>query len=280
VSSYDVENFNKYVYDSRANDFVLRDVPFTRAELKALYGSNFEPEDYSRNNPFELPLFPDSLFYFAPQDYNASDLTNPFGIHKVYPDEPYPSNVDPDSAKPEELTPEGNLKYFEYEYVKDSLQPSYPYYVNVTAFDFGSPASGLASLETPITTGSVLAYAWDDDDAIAVNDLKVYVFPNPYRSDAAYLDHGYETLLPGGKDHSRQINFANLPPTCVIKIFSLDGDLVREINHDMLPSDPASTHEKWDLITRNTQLVVSGLYYWTVESSDGKVQIGKLAVIF
>ena len=31
-----------------------------------------------------------------------------------------------------------------------------------------------------------------------------------------------------------------------------------------------------DLITRNTQLAVSGLYYWTVEGDDGSVQIGKL----
>jgi hypothetical protein len=35
----------------------------------------------------------------------------------------------------------------------------------------------------------------------------------------------------------------------------------------------------WDLITRNSQLPVSGLYYWTVEDDKGNVQIGKLVLI-
>jgi|GEM_PF-1466393 len=33
-----------------------------------------------------------------------------------------------------------------------------------------------------------------------------------------------------------------------------------------------------DLMTRNTQLAVSGLYYWVVES-EGRSQIGKLTII-
>ncbi len=77
----------------------------------------------------------------------------------------------------------------------------------------------------------------------------------------------------------RALNFANLPPRCEIKIFSLDGDLIRHLSHDIPPSDPTFSHEQWDLITRNTQMVVSGLYYWTVEFPDGDVQMGKLVVI-
>ena len=33
------------------------------------------------------------------------------------------------------------------------------------------------------------------------------------------------------------------------------------------------------MITRNTQMVTSGMYYWTVESETGEVQIGKFVVI-
>ena len=47
----------------------------------------------------------------------------------------------------------------------------------------------------------------------------------------------------------------------------------------MRRDDPLASHASWDLITRNTQLVVSGIYYWTVEDNDGDVQIGKLVVI-
>ncbi|MCM2272192.1 MAG: hypothetical protein NDJ18_06535, partial [candidate division Zixibacteria bacterium] len=71
----------------------------------------------------------------------------------------------------------------------------------------------------------------------------------------------------------------NLPAKCWIRVHTLDGDLVREIRHDMDPNDPASDHDTWDLINRNIMAVESGLYYWSVEGDDGKVQIGKLVII-
>ena len=44
-------------------------------------------------------------------------------------------------------------------------------------------------------------------------------------------------------------------------------------------SGTASVH-RWNLITRNTQMAVSGIYYWTVEDdSTGTVQVGKLVII-
>ncbi|MCK4574166.1 MAG: hypothetical protein KAU36_07330, partial [candidate division Zixibacteria bacterium] len=72
---------------------------------------------------------------------------------------------------------------------------------------------------------------------------------------------------------------ANLPPVCTIKIFTIDGDLVREIEHNFEPSHPLASHDTWDVITRNTQKPVSGLYYWTVESPDRETQVGKLVII-
>jgi hypothetical protein len=117
---------------------------------------------------------------------------------------------------------------------------------------------------------------------VAEQGLDVFVYPNPYRLDSDYRGAGYEARgnLDRPEDRTRAIHFANLPPKCTIRIYSLDGDLVREIDHDVSPSDPLANHETWDLITRNTQLVVSGLYYWTVEPDDGgEVQIGKLVVI-
>jgi len=53
---------------------------------------------------------------------------------------------------------------------------------------------------------------------------------------------------------------------------------VRELIHDKPPSDPTASHEQWNLITRNTQAVVTGLYYFVVES-EGRTQIGKFAII-
>ena len=47
---------------------------------------------------------------------------------------------------------------------------------------------------------------------------------------------------------------------------------------DKDPSDPTSRHAEWGLISRNGLRVVSGLYYWVVES-DSRTEIGKLVII-
>ena len=162
--------------------------------------------------------------------------------------------------------------------------PTVQYYVNVTAFDYGSPQSGLPSLETSQTVNPVITYALEPTEAIlAESELNVYVYPNPYRIDGGYRTAGFEGRGTNERgrpdDRVRRIHFANLPPKCVITIYSIDGDLVRQINHDVDPSDPLANHDYWDLITRNTQSAVSGLYYWTVEAPDRETQVGKLAII-
>jgi len=111
--------------------------------------------------------------------------------------------------------------------------------------------------------------------------LKVFVYPNPYRIDGGYSEHAYEEQpdTDNSEDRQRRIHFTNLPPKCTIKIYTIDGDLVRDIFHDVPASDPTSSHESWNGITRNTQQVVSGLYYWSVEDEDGNIQLGKLVII-
>jgi hypothetical protein len=64
----------------------------------------------------------------------------------------------------------------------------------------------------------------------------------------------------------------------MVEIYSLDGDLIRRINHP----DPFLTRYNsavgWDLVSRNTQAVVSGIYIWRVTSRLGE-QVGKLVII-
>ena len=70
----------------------------------------------------------------------------------------------------------------------------------------------------------------------------------------------------------------NLPRICTISIYSLDGDRVDRFEHNFPEGGPQAMHDEWDMITRNTQIPVSGLYYWVVESST-RTQIGKLVII-
>jgi hypothetical protein len=290
LASYDRLDFSKYYWDASqgiTGDWVLKDAPFSLEQLRCLYAaggcndSTFRPLDYTRANPFKPTGFPDSLFFFVPQDYNQSEFGVSTDIRKTYPNQPYPVSLDKDSCAADDTTSEGYFKYFEYEYEIPELLATVPYYINVTAFDFGSPKSGLASLESSPNVNPQITYALATAEEVEQKDLKVYTYPNPYRIDGNYRASGFEGRgdINRPDDRLRAIHFVNLPAKCTIRIYTIDGDLVREISHDMNPADPLASHDTWDLITRNTQLAVSGLYYWTVEEPDGQVQIGKLVLI-
>ncbi len=150
----------------------------------------------------------------------------------------------------------------------------------MTTFDFGSPKVGLPPLETAPVNNTVIEYPQYDAQKVENENLDVYIYPNPYLIDQNYRDNGFEGrgILDRPDDRVREIHFANLPHKCKISIYSLDGDLLIEIDHNVPHGDPSSAHDSWNLITRNTQAVVSGLYYWVVESDD-RIQIGKVAII-
>jgi len=299
--SHDRENYNIWEWDETAREFAIKTRPFSLLELRCMFADSCNdphwfPEQYPRNHPLVIyggPKKDDVVLYFERQGYNRAVFAGEPGatteIRKVYPEAPKPPVVDPDSIAyyfPERddtlyFTPDGFLKYYEYEYTFDNLLPTVSYWVNVTAFDYGFREKGLPGLETSPALEPVGTYALPSSDLIAQENLKVFVYPNPYRKDAGYrgLDFEGREHLDYPDDHVRLIHFANLPPRCTIRVFSLDGDLIREIKHDVDPIDHLANHATWDLINRNFQLVVSGLYYWTVEDDTGRTQIGKLVII-
>jgi hypothetical protein len=280
MDSYDKMDYNRYVYNVSKNEWELREEPFTIDSLKTLYGQNFDPDYHNRDNIF---TWLDSAFYFQPQDWNNSYLEDTLHIYKAYPNQPYPRTLNHDTAVvhyPEDLTNDGYFKYFIYRYKVRNLLPSRKYYFAVTAFDYGSPGHGLASLETNPANNMIAEYPQNTTELVESRHLNVVVYPNPYRADAQYRELGFEgqglEYLP--VERIRALHFTNLPYKCKIRIFTLDGDLVREIDHNYEPGQPGSMHETWDLITRNTQAVVSGIYYYSVDSEMGS-QIGKIVII-
>ncbi|MEW5797259.1 MAG: hypothetical protein AB1772_13000 [Candidatus Zixiibacteriota bacterium] len=302
VASYDRENWNRYVWDYARREFVLVVRPFSLEELRCMYADScsdttWHPDMYPRTHPLVLPGGegePEQVFFFEPQDFNRSVLANdPVNantpIRKVYPNAPKPPTINVDSLKVwypggEDtlyLTDDDFVKYYEYEVTIDGLLPTVAYWVNVTAFDYGSPVTGLGALETSPATNPRMTMAMDRPDPDAEDPAQVFVYPNPYLGDVDYRALGFEGrgVMDKSVDRTRRIVFANLPPRCTISVFSIDGDLVREISHDVNPSDPMSHLDYWDLITRNSQQPVSGVYYWTVEDDAGRVQIGKLVII-
>ena len=203
VASYDIEDYNRWEWSNAMGAFILDDSPFSLEELRCLYGdscgdSTWHPEHYPRSRPLVVPGSPgrpDDTYYFEAQDFNQSILANdPVSattpIRKTYADAPKPPVLEPDSirilfpggADTLYLTEEGFIKYYEYEYTFENLLPAVSYWINVTAFDYGSPKSGLAALETSPTLLPIVAYPLPSVDKVASDKREVFVSPNPSRS--------------------------------------------------------------------------------------------------
>lgn len=102
------------------------------------------------------------------------------------------------------------------------------------------------------------------------DSFKISVYPNPYRVDNDYSHYENPRRETNrNADLHRILNFVNLPAKCVIRIYTLDGDLVQEIRHDKNPDASDAGYESWNLLTRNAQMVTAGLYLYTVQSSLG-----------
>ena len=99
----------------------------------------------------------------------------------------------------------------------------------------------------------------------------VKVVPNPYIARSQFKESEFQ----------RQIRFTNLPIKCKIKIFTLSGELVYELDHD----NEFSGNEWWDMRTVNNQEIAPGLYLYHIQqtsSENGKTPeeiVGKFAVI-
>ena len=149
------------------------------------------------------------------QDYNASVLGIDTDIQKRFPNQHYPTNLDPDLAQPDELTDDGYFKFFEYELTINNLLPTVEWWINVTAFDYGSPKVGLRSLESSLSLGAINAYPlFSSSDLVNNNYENIYVYPNPYRTDGNYRTDGLEgrTKRDRPNNRVRQLHFVNIPP--------------------------------------------------------------------
>jgi hypothetical protein len=100
--------------------------------------------------------------------------------------------------------------------------------------------------------------------------VKVYVVPNPL-----VVTNGRTGSAAGG-DVADQIGFFGLTKKCTIKIFSFSGQLVQTLEHD----GDAYSEVSWFQISRNHQMVASGVYFFTVvDAATGKLAKGKFVII-
>ncbi len=91
----------------------------------------------------------------------------------------------------------------------------------------------------------------------AANLQTVAVVPNPFRGRESW-----------DRPDGNEVHFINLPSKARIRIFTVAGDLIRELSHD----DPVRDFERWDLKNANGQDVASGIYMFRIEAGSFAAQ--------
>lgn len=160
-----------------------------------------------------------------------------------------------------------------YELVDREVLNGFDYAYSVAAvfeysLAFGVGSTRLVRIESPITG--------DYDHVMTPTSAtrghgKVWVVPNPYRGEA-----GWDRPQLPGRGPSTHLDFMGLPPErCTIKVWTLAGDLVAQIDHDGTRGDGQAA---WDLVSRNGQDVTSGVYLFTVDGRSGHTT-GRFVVV-
>ena len=149
---------------------------------------------------------------------------------------------------------------YRHSYVDTTVIPGMPYYYAVESVDEDGLGSGKVNYKkdedgNPVPVVIATASQSDLD--------KVKVVPNPYFGSAIWT----------ATELADKVEFQNLPPSCVIKIYTLSGDLVKVIEHKN-----GTGSEAWNLLNKDGQKVVSGVYIYKVETDNG-YKIGKMMIL-
>jgi len=158
-----------------------------------------------------------------------------------------------------------------YRYVDRDIHNGFPYWYSVSSYDTGEGQYDFLGRRLPMygsySQSFELVYPRSESHRTLEH---VRVVPNPFRVDAEWDLAETEFEYSG-----RRVCWINLPEEATIRIYTLTGDLVQTLDHR---AETAPSETCWNLITRNTQEMVSGLYLYHIESPVG-TKVGKFAVI-
>ena len=184
---------------------------------------------------------------------------------------------------------DGDPVTYNFRYTMDNLRNGWQYQFTITAFDKGNKLLNIGSLESSFTENEMRAFAGTSTKAITGNGKSnIGVYPNPYRTTAAW---------DGGTSRTNKIYFTNLPAKCEITIYTSNGDLVANLNHnaETYQGEDAKWFEvygnkdkmvfsggehAWDLLSNSKTTIAMGVYLFTVKDTQtGNVEVGKFAVM-
>lgn len=174
-----------------------------------------------------------------------------------------------------------NLINNEYVYVDSLVEIGKSYYYALTAYDKGKTfwAANPTVTNVPPMESSIFANRFPVDKETKTKKIytpfvatlapktalnEVMVVPNPF-----VIGKGFSQ--PGAGD---AIQFTNIPNPCVIRIYTIKGNLVKTIKVE----EGVGGIVSWDQVTDFGQFVESGIYIYHIESPYGK-KTGKFAIV-
>lgn len=93
----------------------------------------------------------------------------------------------------------------------------------------------------------------------------VHTVPDPY-----YVTNPLEQT-----PDAKQLKFVNLPQDAIVRIYSSSGVLVRLLEHH---SSTAGGELTWDLRSRNSHVVASGVYFYHIEAGPAR-RVGRFTIV-
>jgi len=153
-----------------------------------------------------------------------------------------------------------------YAYTDPNVKSGFTYWYSVTAYDSTAEGSNFGKY----TQNKMLVVPHSGVRG-TLDDIRVV--PNPY------VNHEYMArwnLEPTEADPTgEKVCFQNLPRDSVIRIYSLGGELVQTLYPE---AEETGGDACWNMISRNNQIVVSGVYLYHVDSPIGE-KVGKFVLI-
>jgi hypothetical protein len=183
-----------------------------------------------------------------------------------------------------------------YRFTDTNVKNGFVYFYSVTAFD-STNVGQTESRRSAVEAEGIVP------QTSTKTGKNVWVVPNPYRGYASIQQRSSSwDLTPNATDPTgTHIDFFGMPPgKWTLRIYTIAGDLVQTLHSDDPVNDSVrgpvtvggTTYQgynkqqdnsndgqaRWNLISRNGQDIVSGVYLFTVNSDQG-VQRGKFVVI-
>lgn len=177
----------------------------------------------------------------------------------------------------------GNLKdrivFLETNGSDTTQSPTWWFYLANSSTGYTLPEPGdtaFVNVSKPFLSSDVFRFVskkgFTDIGQAKIDLDKIKVVPNPYLANALWEPKNPYTSGRG----PRSIHFTHLPNQCTIRIFTVNGELVKEILHESNLMDGSA---EWDLLTKDNLSASYGVYIYHIDAPGIGTTVGKFAII-